>query len=87
MTAPLAHPLIRTFGTGDWMQDRLAEARGILADITQHPDSLVILSARVVVGQTDDAGECADAIDLLRQLDRRPLHTIAAAAFPKGGAA
>ena len=87
MNAPLAHPLIRTFGTGDWMQDRLAEARGILADITQHPDSLVILSARVVVGQTDDAGECADAIDLLRQLDRRPLHAIAAAAFPKGGAA
>ena len=87
MNAPLAHPLIRTFGTGDWMQDRLAEARGILADITQHPDSLVILSARVVVGQTDDAGECADAIDLLRQLDRRPLQAIAAAAFPKGGAA
>ena len=87
MNAHLAHPLIRTFGTGDWMQDRLAEARGILADITQHPDSLVILSARVVVGQTDDAGECADAVDLLRLLDRRPLHAIAAAAFPKGGAA
>ena len=87
MNALLAHPLIRTFGTGDWMQDRLAEARGILADITQHPDSLVILSARVVVGQTDDAGECADAVDLLRQLDRRPLQAIAAAAFPKGGAA
>ena len=87
MNAPLAHPPIRTFGTGDWMQDRLAEARGILADITQHPDSLVILSARVVVGQTDDAGECADAIDLLRQLDRHPLKAIAAAAFPKGGAA
>ena len=87
MNAPLAHPLIKTFGTGDWIQDRLAEARGILADTTQHPDSLVILSARVVVGQTDNAGECDDAIDLLRQLDRRPLHAIAAAAFPKGGAA
>ena len=87
MNAHLAHPLIRTFGTGDWMQDRLAEARGILADITQHPDSLVILSARVVVGQTDSAGECADAIDLLRQLDRHPLKAIAATAFPKGGAA
>ena len=87
MNAHLAHPLIRTFGIGDWMQDRLAEARGILADTTQHPDSLVILSARVVVGQTDDAGECADAVDLLRHLDRRPLHAIAAAAFPNGGAA
>ena len=87
MNRPLSHSIIVSPGHVDWMQDRLAEARGILADITQHPDSLVILSARVVVGQTDDAGECADAVDLLRLLDRRPLHAIAAAAFPKGGAA
>ena len=87
MTAPFAHPLIAAISTGDWMLDRLTEARGILADTTQHPDSLVILSARVVVGQTDDAGECADAVDLLRLLDRRPLHAIAAAAFPKVDAA
>ena len=87
MTAPFAHPLIASTSTSGWMQDRLTEARGVLADTTQHPDSLVILSARVVVGQTDDARECADAIDLLRLLDRRPLHAIAAAAFPKGGAA
>jgi len=53
----------------------------------QHPESLVILAARVVVGQTGDAGECADALDLLRLLDRRPLHAIAAAAFAKGGVA
>ena len=87
MTAPLAHPAITTSATGEWMLDRLTEARGVLADTTQHPDSLVILAARVVVGQTDDARECGDAIDLLRLLDRRPLHAIAAAAFPKGGAA
>ena len=87
MTAPLAHPMVAATSTSGWMQDRLTEARGVLADTTQHPDSLVILSARVVVGQTDDADECADAIDLLRLLDRRPLHAIAAAAFPKGGAA
>ena len=87
MTAPIPHPLIAATRTVDWMLDRLTEARGVLADTSQHPDSLVILSARVVVGQTDDAGECADAIDLLRLLDRRPLHAIAAAAFPKGGAA
>ena len=87
MTAPFAHPMVASTSTSGWMQDRLTEARGVLADTTQHPDSLVILSARVVVGQTDDAGECADAIDLLRLLDRRPLHAIAAAAFPKGGAA
>jgi len=69
------------------MTDRLTEARGVLADAKQHPDSLVILAARVIVGQTGDASECADAVDLLRLLDRRPLHAIAAAAFPKGGAA
>ncbi|MDZ4118771.1 hypothetical protein [Phaeovulum sp.] len=88
MNAPLPHPtLAPTSATGDWMQDRLTEARGVLADTTQHPDSLVILAARVVVGQTDDARECADALELLRLLDRRQLHAIAAAAFPKGGAA
>lgn len=87
MTAPLYHPAISTSVTGDWMHDRLTEARGVLADTTQHPETLVILAARVVVGQTDDARECSEAIELLRLLDRRPLDAIAAAAFPKGGAA
>ncbi|MGV8988145.1 MAG: hypothetical protein ACOH2H_17885 [Cypionkella sp.] len=87
MTAPLAHPLVAASSTADWMLDRLTEARGVLADTTQHPDSLVILAARVVAGQTDSARECADAIDLLCQLDRRPLNFLAAAAFPNGGSA
>ena len=88
MNAPLPHPpATPTTPAGDWMHDRLTEARGVLADTTQHPESLVILAARVVVGQTDDAVECSDALEVLRLLDRRPLHAIAAAAFPKGGAA
>ena len=87
MNAPLSHALGSASVVGDWMQDRLIEARGILADVPQYPESLVILAARVVAGQTDDSGECAGAIDLLRLLDRRPLHAIAAAAFPHGGAA
>ncbi|CAN1575805.1 hypothetical protein MCELHM10_03833 [Paracoccaceae bacterium] len=88
MNQLLSHPpAVPSSPTNDWMHDRLTEARGVLADTAQHPDSLVILAARVVVGQTDDARECGDAIDLLRTLDRRPLHAIAAAAFPKGGAA
>ena len=87
MTAPLVHPLASATSTADWMLDRLTEARGVLADTTRHPDTLVILAARVVAGQTACARECADAIDLLCQLDRRPLHAIAAAAFPNGGAA
>ena len=81
------HPMSLTLGASAWMDDRLTEARRILADAPQHPDSLVILAARVVAGQTDSASECADAIDLLRQLDRHTLHAIAAAAFPNGGAA
>ena len=88
MTSLLSHPLvIPTSATVDWMHDRLTEARSVLADTAQHPESLVILAARVVVGQTDDARECGDALDVLRLLDRRPLHAIATAAFPKGGAA
>ena len=87
MNQPQSHPLVAPPATGDWMQVRLTEARGILADAPQHPETLVILAAHVVAAQTDDAGECADAVDLLRVLDRRPLHAIAAAAFPNGGAA
>ena len=87
MTAPLPHPILGTDGTADWMKNRLTEARGVLADTTQHPESLVILAARVFIGQTDDARECGDAVKVLRLLDRRPLHAIVAAAFPKGGAA
>ena len=81
------HPMSPTPGASAWMDDRLTEARCILADAPQHPDSLVILAARVVAGQTDSALECADAVDMLRHLDRRPLQAVAAAAFPKGGAA
>ena len=87
MTAPLSHPMVASASSADWILDRLVEARGVLADTTRHPESLVILAARIVAGKTDDAGECANAIDLLRLLDRRPLHAVAAAAFPKGGAA
>ena len=86
MTAPFALPLIAATRTGDWMLTRLIEARGVLADARLHSETLVILAARVVAGHTDDAGECDNAVDLLRQLDRRPLHAIAATAFPKGGA-
>lgn len=87
MTAPLAHPLIGVPGASDWMHGRLTEARGVLADATKHPASLVILAAHVVAGQTENANECAEAINLLCELDRRPLHAIAAAAFPNGGVA
>ena len=87
MNALVSHPLIAAPDHIDWMQDRLIEARRILVDAPRHPDSLVILAARLVAGQTDSPIECTEAIDLWRRLDRRPLHAIAAAAFPNGGAA
>ena len=87
MNQPITHRMAVTSGASDWIQDRLTEARDILVDAPRHPASLVILAARVVTGQTDSASECADALDLLCQLERRPLHAVAAAAFPNGGAA
>ena len=87
MNEPLSHPIIVPPTTDGWTMDRLTEARGILVDAPRYADSLVILAARVVVGQTDSASERADAINLLRRLDRRPLPAVAAASFLKGGAA
>ena len=89
MNVALSHLTFAAAASCDWMQERLTEARAILVEAPRHPDSLVILAARVVARQTDSASasECADAVDLWRQLDRRPLHAIAAAAFPNGGAA
>ena len=87
MNEHLTHPMAITSGASDWMQDRLTEARGILADVPQHPETLVILACRVVAGQTNDASECADAVELLRFLDRCPLQAIAPAVLANGGAA
>ena len=87
MNQPLTQPIAVTSSASDWRLDRLTEARGILADVPRHPETLVILACRVVVAQTNDTSECADAVELLRFLDRRPLHTVAVAAFPNGGAA
>ena len=87
MNQIITHRMAVTSSASDWMQDRLREARDILVDAPRHPASLVILAARVVAGHTDSASECADALDLLCQLDSRPLYAVAAAAFPNGGAA
>ncbi len=87
MNQTINHRMAVPSGASDWMQDRLMEARAILVEAPLHADSLVILAARVIAGQSTSASECADAVDVLCQLDRRPLHAVAAAAFPNGGAA
>lgn len=87
MNALLAHSFIAPASSADWMHDRLTEARGILADAARHPDTLVIIAARVVIGLTGDSAQCAEAIDILRARESRPLDAVAAAALPNGCAA
>jgi hypothetical protein len=69
MNVALSHPAFAASASCDWMRERLTEARDILVDAPRHPDSLVILAARVVAGQTESASECADAVDLCGDVD------------------
>ena len=62
----------------EWQADRLAEARGILADAPHHPDDRVILGARVIAGLTGDPDERAEAQGLLEMMS---------SLAPNGGAA
>jgi len=55
----------------DWQQERLTEARGILADMAHHPDTLVVLACRVVCGCSVDATERTDALGLMRLLNNQ----------------
>lgn len=54
----------------EWQDDRLAEARGILADAPHHPGARVILAARVIAGLAGDPNERAEAQGLLEIMDR-----------------
>ncbi len=54
MSAAQSHTPIFASGSGDWMLDRLTDTRGMLADVPLHPESLVILAARIDAGQTPD---------------------------------
>ncbi|WP_322895640.1 MULTISPECIES: hypothetical protein [unclassified Yoonia] len=77
MTQLLSHPPFVPCSTADdWMHDRLTEARGILADMAQHPDTLVIFAARVVISRTDDTAEYADTVALLQKLDPRSVPAV-----------
>jgi len=69
----------------NWRQERLREARGILADIAQHQDTLVVLACRVVGARSPEAKERADALGMLRLLRTRWLEP--ALTGRKGGAA
>ena len=83
---PTIHPMPLT-RFDQWRQDRLIEARSILADATHHTDSLAILAARVISSHTDDPVEYAEATDLWRLFERGSFQTLRAADLRNGGAA
>lgn len=53
-----------------WPAERLREARAILADVAHHPDTRLVLAARVVIAHSRDAAERSDAHALVQRLDR-----------------
>ncbi len=68
-----------------WQQDRLIEARGILADVAHHPDTLVLLACQVICAHSPDPVERTDALGVMRLLGRHSPETANTTA--KGGAA
>ena len=62
-----------------WRQARLSEARGVLADIGHHPDSLVVLACRVICTHGSNSIEHADALGVSRLLGREPLSGVSVA--------
>ena len=69
----------------EWHQARLIEARGILADIAHHPETLARLACQVICANSTDTAERGDALGVMRLLNaHRPEPTSVA---PKGGAA
>lgn len=68
-----------------WRQERLTEARGVLADIGHHPDMLVLLACQVICAHSPDPNERNDALGMMHLLSARPPET--ANTTPKGGAA
>jgi hypothetical protein len=55
----------------DWPADRLAEARGVIADIAHHSDHLIRLACTVLAAHGDTASEREDAQRLLVVIDAR----------------
>ena len=68
-----------------WRQERLTEARGVLADIAHHPDTLVLLACQVICAHTPDPDECTNALGVMRLLSKHPQEVAGVA--PNGGAA
>ncbi len=58
----------------NWLADRLAEARIVIADAAHHSDHLIRLACNVLVAHGETAAEREDAQRLLVVIDaRRPV--------------
>ena len=58
----------------DWPQDRLAEARAVIADVAHHSDHLIRLACKVLAAHGENDGERKDTCALLLVIDaRRPV--------------
>jgi hypothetical protein len=61
-------------GADNWPEDRLAEARAVIADVAHHSDHLIRLACKVLAAHGDTAAEREDAQRLLVVIDaRRPV--------------
>lgn len=47
-----------------WPAQRLAEARGIVADFVHHPDSLILLACRAIAAHSPEEQEGREALAL-----------------------
>jgi hypothetical protein len=78
---------VSEFTAAPWPADRLSEARAILADIAHHPETRLVLAARVIVRHSRDEAECREACALRRLFDTKPRSGTPATACRQGGAA
>lgn len=68
MTALPPHP-------HGWPADRLAEARGVIADVAHHSDHLIRLACTVLIAHGESRAEREDAERLLAVIEaRRSIH-------------
>lgn len=69
-----AAPRRSVTGAHGWPEDRLAEARTVIADVAHHSDHLIRLACRVLAAHSDTVAERENAQRLLLLIDaRRPV--------------
>ena len=68
---PFRKPSARDCARQDWIDERLREARIVVADVVNHSDHLLRLACNVLVKHGETADEREDARILLVVLDAR----------------